>query len=125
MRAGERCGGDHVLEHFDCVVLDQPQIGKRAFGDELEQAANARRMNLDAEVIVLRVRLRDLRGGFAHAETDLEDRRRAPAEHLLEGQNARRVGDAVDGQQGIDRAPLRVGYSALAQHEAAYRRMGR
>ena len=59
MDAGQRSGWDHVAHHLHRVVLDHPQVGKFAGGDLLEQAADARRMHLDAEVVVLRVPLGD------------------------------------------------------------------
>ena len=80
MDAGERRRRDHVAQHFDRVVLNHAQVAQAAFGDLLAQAADARRMDFDAEVIVVGMRLRDLRGGLAHAEADFEDFRRAPAE---------------------------------------------
>ena len=59
--------------------------------DLLEQAAHAGRMHFEREIVVLGMRRGDRRGGLAHAETDLQDARRAPAENRLEIERCRDV----------------------------------
>jgi len=47
--------GDHVPEHFHCIVLDHPQIAQAQGFDLVQQAADAGAVNLDAEIVVLRM----------------------------------------------------------------------
>jgi len=53
-------------------------------------------MHLDREVVILRMRLGDCGGGFAHAKTDLEYFGRSSAECLVQVQRCVAVGDAID-----------------------------
>ena len=119
MRAVEAVGRDHVGEHLDGVVLDNAQIGEAAFADLFEQAADARRVHFDAEVIVFRMRGGDDGGGFPHAETDFQNLGCAAAVDRIEIDRLRRIRNAVDGQQFGVRALLCVGNAALAQDKAA------
>ena len=63
--------------------------------------------------------LRDGRGGFTHAEADLDNLRRGAAEQAIEVEGCRREWHAVDGKQLFTGTPLRVGDAPLAQDVTA------
>src|SRR5256885_10806412 len=119
VHAVQRVRSDHVLYHLDRVVLDDAQVLEMQLGDAFQQAADARGMDLDSEIVVLGMFPRDRRGGLAHAETDFEDPRRRAAEHAVQVERDRREGYAVDGQQLGVGAALGSGNAALAQDEAS------
>jgi purine nucleoside permease len=90
-----------------------------ALAQLLEQAAHAGRVDLYAQIVVMRMCGRDFGRGFAHAEADFKNFRRVTAEQLLQIQCLCAVRHAVQRQQLVMRALLRVGHTALAQHVAA------
>ena len=119
--AGQRCRRNHRGDDFDGIVPYHAHVGEAEFAHPLQQAADARRVHLDAEEVVVRPRLRDRGGRLAHAESDLEHARRTPAEHAIEVDRGRRERDPERGQQRVEGAPLRRRHPPLAQHEAAHR----
>ena len=121
VHAGERCRRNHRGDDFDRIVPDDAHVGEAAFVELLQQAADARRVHLDAEEIVVRPRLRDRRRRLAHAEADLEHARRAAAEHAIEVER-RRARTAMP-RRGQQRRRARAAARATcgpAQHEAAH-----
>ena len=52
----EAAGSDHVVQHFDRVVLNDAHVGQRVGLDQPQQAADAGRVHFDPEIIVMRVR---------------------------------------------------------------------
>jgi len=84
MHAGERGSRNHVAPERDGIMLDDAQVGQSALADLLQQTADAGGVHLDAEVIVLRMRGSDERGGLAHAEADFQDLRGRPSEDPVE-----------------------------------------
>ena len=54
MCAVERVRRNHVLQHFDRIVLNQTHVFEPTLLDLLEQAAYARRMNVERQIIVPR-----------------------------------------------------------------------
>ena len=80
MYAVQRAFGNHVAQHLDRVVLDDALVTQALLGDQLAQAANARRMHFHTQIIILRLGFGNGRRGFAHTETDLQDTRRTTAE---------------------------------------------
>ena len=80
VNAGERRGRDHRGDDLDGIVTDHAHVRETVGFDALQQAADAGAVHLDPQKVVARPRERDLGGGLAHAEPDLEDRRRAPSE---------------------------------------------
>lgn len=121
MDAGEAAFSEHVGDDFDCVVLDDADVGELLRVDQPQQAADTGRVDLDADVIVFRMGSRRLRGALTHAEADFEESRRGALECHVEIAAGRRIGNAELRQQAVDRAALRVGDAALAQDEAADR----
>jgi hypothetical protein len=65
-------------------MLNDAQIRKFEFFDPLEQRSHARRVNLDAYVITLGMRLCDGSRAFAHPETDLQNSRRSSSKNAVE-----------------------------------------
>jgi len=61
-------------------VLHDTQIRQIAFGDQLAEVADARRMHFDTQIIDFRLLRSDRGRCFAHAETDFDDARRATTE---------------------------------------------
>ena len=121
VHASQRTLGDHVAQHLDGVVLDDAQVGDAALVDQLAQAADARRVHLDAEEVFIGPGLGDHRRGLPHAEADLDDVWRLAAEHRVEVHRLGAVGHADLGHHLVQKAVLRVRHAALAQHEAADR----
>ena len=107
MNAGERCLRDHRCDHFDRVVADHTHVGKTELADALQQAADARTMDFDAEEVILRACRGDRGRGFAHAEADLENRGCAPREKTVEVERRGREGNPEPRQKLIERALLR------------------
>jgi len=104
-------------------VLHDAQVAQPRRLDPREQAADPGRIDLDAEEVARRIGGGDLRGGLAHAEADLDDQRRLPAED----------GGGIDRCVAIRQAPalaqrlvgesLARGEVAAASREAADVRM--
>ena len=72
------------FEHFHRVVLDDAHVGKPHGGDAIQEAAHARRVYFDTEVIAPGMGSGDLRGGIAHAEPDLQHLGRRAPEYPVE-----------------------------------------
>jgi hypothetical protein len=51
VHAGQRLRWDHRFQHFDRVVLHQPQVRQPHLADALEQGTHARRMHLDSDEV--------------------------------------------------------------------------
>ena len=82
-----------MLQHFDGVVGDQPQVCEPA-GLDLEQAMpDARRMHLNADEIGLRRCRGKLDERVAAAETDFQHAARAPSECRVKVERPGRVGN--------------------------------
>src|SRR5258706_5679946 len=120
----ERRLGNHVAEDFHGVVLDDAHVGDAAGFELFHQAAHPRRVDLDREVVVARIRGRDPRRGLSHAETDLRDHRSAPAEDRGEIERRAAIGEPQGRQERLVGALLPTREAALAQHVASDRRMG-
>ena len=122
--SGNRCArrpanrGDHVAHHFHRVVLDDAQVLDAGILDPAQQRTHARVEHLHAQEVVARTRQRDLLGGLAHAETDLQHRRRLAAERGGRVQGARRRAGPL-AQQLLQRGQLALRDMAAAMHEAA------
>ena len=121
MDAGEGAFREHVGDNFDCVVLDDADVGELLRVNQPQQAAYAGRMDFDPDVIIAGLRGRDFSGAFAHAETDFQESLRSALECNVEVAAGGRVGDAELRQQAVDCAALRVGDAALAQDKTADR----
>jgi hypothetical protein len=116
---GQRSRPKHVAQHLDRVVLDDAQIVQTQFGNQFAQAADARRMHFDAEVVVLRVRRGNRRRGLAHAETDFDNPRRRTPEQRVEIDPRRAVGNADADHHLFVIALLGIRDPPLATHETA------
>lgn len=119
MHAGQRVGGDHVAHHFHRVVLDDAQVRDAGVLDATQQRADAGVEHLHAQEVVVRTRQRDLLGGLAHAEADLQHRRGLPAEGGGGIQAARRIGNGPLAHQALERGQLALRNVAAAVHETA------
>jgi hypothetical protein len=106
-------------DNFDCVVLDDADVGELLRVDQPQQAANAGGVDFDPNVIIAGLRGRDFRSAFAHAETDFQESLRRTLECNVEVAAGGRVGDAELRQQVVNRAALRIGDAALAQDKTA------
>ena len=60
-------------QDLDRIMLDDAYVGEIALGDGFQQAANARRMHLDPEIVVFGMLGGNRSGRFAHAKTDLHE----------------------------------------------------
>src|SRR5438552_248986 len=83
------------------------------------QPAHPRPVDSDTQQLVEPRHSRDFRSRRAHHEADLEDRRRAAQEELLEIERRRREGNAKARQEQVERALLCRRHQALAQHESS------
>jgi hypothetical protein len=110
---------DQVLDHLDRVVLHDAQVAELASLDHAQQAAHSRGVHLDAEVVDLRIRSRDLRRRVAHAESDLQHHRRVAPEHMRKIERCGLERYAVAWKQALVRGALRIRHAALAQHIAS------
>ncbi len=116
---------DHVAHDLDRVVMHDADVGQLRFLDALEQRADAGGEHLDAEEVDVRPRLRDRRGGLAHAEADLEHGRRAAAEDGWRSRAGAAVRNAERREPLLERAPLALRDVAAAHREAADVAIGR
>ena len=73
MDRGETRGSDHFAHHFDGVMLDHPYVGEPKLTDLPQQAADSGNVNLDRQVVALRIGGSDRRGRLAHARPDFHD----------------------------------------------------
>ena len=121
VHAGERGRRDHPLQHLDRVMLDDAHVVQLRFADALQQRADAGLVHLDADEVVLRQRGGDRRGRIAHAEADLEHRRRVTAEQcgVVERLVAERQHETRS--QFVERATLTRADASGAAHVAADR----
>lgn len=119
VHAVEAFRGEHVLEHFDRVVLDDADVRQALLADQLQQRADARLVHFDAEEIVAGAVRGDFGGRCAHPEADLEDARCAAAEHGVPVGQRRCVRDDEARAEFVDRAALAGRHAAGARHEAA------
>ena len=110
---------EHVLEHFDRVVLDDADVRQILLADQLQQRADARLVHLDAEEVVAGAVRGDFRGRCAHAEADLEDARCAAAERGVPVGQFRRVRHHEARAEPVHRAALAGRHAAGARYEAA------
>ena len=92
MRAVQAALRQHVVDDFDRIVLHDADVGQALLVDPFQQRADAGRVHFAAEEISLRHQRGDVRGGFAHAETNFQNRRRGAAENHLEIDRRARVG---------------------------------
>jgi hypothetical protein len=106
MHAVEHIVGQHVAHDFHCIVLHDAQIADALFVDLLEQAADTRGMHFEREVVILRVILGDEGGGFAHAETDLQNFWRSAAKGSVKVQWLSCIGYAIARHQRVEAALL-------------------
>jgi len=125
MHARQRARRDHLVQHLDRIVLDQAQVRELLLADLLEQAAHTGRMHFDADEILLRHALGDVRGGVAHAEADFKDDRRAAPEGLRKVERRLGVVDHELRPQFFERARLRDRQPSRAGDEAADAVFGR
>src|SRR5690606_28213879 len=112
--------GGLVVEHLDRVVVVDPHVGGVVGGQCVEQAADAGGVHLDTDQVARLVVLRGEAQRLAVAEPDLQHARRTAAEDRVVIARLALVVDAVARPLLVERALLRRGEPALAQHEAAH-----
>lgn len=125
VHARQQTVGDHVVQHLDGIVLDEAQVLDVLFAGQFQQAAHARRVHFDADEILVRHRLRDVRRRVAHAEADLQDQRRGAAERGVEIELGLAVLDQVMRTIRFQRARLAGRQAAGAGDETADAAFGR
>ena len=123
VHSGQRGFGDHVLQDFDGIVLNDALVAEAVFCHQLAQAADARRVHFDTEIVVFGMRCGNCRRGFTHAEADLEDARCVSSENVVQIEPGGRVGNADLRHHRFVIALLGIRDTALPQHEAANRAM--
>ena len=111
--------GNHLRQHFDRVVIDQAQVRNPGFGDAVQAMTDAGPVDLDTQVILLRVAGGLFDQGFAVTETDFQDYRVIIAKGFDQVQRIRTVVDAVCRPVMLQRMLLAAGEPALAQHVGA------
>jgi hypothetical protein len=119
-------GGIMCGQHFNRIMLDQAQIASALFADLLQQAAHAGRMHFDADEIFVRHAGSDFGRGFAHAETDFQDRSARCGR--MPGDIKRRLWRTAMQKlrtQRFDRAFLRGRQASCARDETANAVFGR
>ena len=108
-----------MLEDLHGVVLDDAQITEVELFGQLEQRAHAGFVDLDAKVIDFPVRGGDVGRGATHAETDLHDAGRNPAENGLQVEHFFLVGQQETRPQFREGTCLAAAHATGAQHEGA------
>ena len=116
VEAGRR---EHVLEHFDRVVLDDADVREILLADQFQQRADTRLVHFDAEEVVVRAMRGDFRGRCAHSEADFEDARRSAAEYGVPVGRFRRVRHDEARAELVERAALAGRHAAGAGDETA------
>ncbi|CAN0619038.1 protein of unknown function [Burkholderia multivorans] len=119
VHAVEALRREHVLDHFDRVVLDDADVREILLADQLQQRADARLVHFDAEEVVAGTVRGDFRGRRTHAEADFEDARRLAAEHRMPVGRFGRVGHDEARAEIVERAALAGRHAAGAGDEAA------
>jgi hypothetical protein len=121
MNPCQRIGRHHRLKHLDGIVLHDAKVAELALFDALKQGAYAGFMDLDAQEVRVRTRLRYIGRGLTHAEADFHHQRRGPAEHGVRVQGAVLERDQVARAERLQRALLARAHAARPQHVAAHR----
>ena len=103
------------------VVTYDAHVGEMERVDAVEEGADTGQMHVDRDKIDVAMRVRNHRGCFAHAESDLEHDRRSAAENARPVDDLRRERHAVAGKQVVARATLRGRQPPLPQHITANR----
>ena len=115
----QRSIGDLVPQHLDRIMVVQVHVVAAVLGQRVEQAAHARGVDFQADVVARRV----LAGGEAQrlavAEADLQHLGRGAAEGGVQVARGAGVVEPEARPGIVERALLGRGEAALAQHEAA------
>jgi hypothetical protein len=109
------------LEHLDGIPADDAHIAQPPLLEGEQQAADARAVHLDAQVVPLRVGGGERDQVLAIAETDLEGARRGAREQPLQIERALDRVDAVLRPQGRECPLLRRGDPSRTGDEGADR----
>jgi hypothetical protein len=80
-------------------------------------------VDFDGKIVVLRMRLGNKGGGFAHSKSDLQESGCPPAKKIVEIQYTAGKWNAIFRHQGIMCATLSAGDMPLPENEAANRTM--
>ena len=107
----------HGFDHFHGVVAHHADVGDLVFGDEFEQVADARAVDVDGEKVFFRQTAGDFGGGGAHAEADFQDFRIITAESGVQIDGGSLKIQAELRPVVVDGALLGGGHMALAQDE--------
>ena len=110
----KRAGRDHALNDVHGVVGDDAHVGELRAVDQSQQAANARRMHVDREKIMIRLQRCDGSGCLAHAEADFQNLGIRSSELVREVDRGRRIRDAETWQQRVVGLTLRRGKACPA-----------
>src|SRR6185437_3055533 len=104
-------------EHLDCVVAAHAHVLPLRRRAREEQSANPRRVDLDAEEVLLRVLSSECGEVFPVSESDLDDSTCLAPEHLVEIEELRIELEPKARPQLIEGAPLRIGQAAPSDDE--------
>ncbi len=115
----QRAVGDFLLQHLDRVVVVELDVVGGIIGQRIEQAAYARCVHLDADVVLAGIELRGITQGRAIAEADFQHLGRAAAEGGLQVARFAVEINAETRPAFVEGALLGRGEAALAQYEAA------
>lgn len=119
VHAVEAVGRDHLREHLDRVVLNDPDVRQLLLADQLQQRADARLVHLDADEVVAGAQRGDFRRRRTHPEADFQHARRAAAEDGVPVRLRAAVRYDEVRAELVDCAALAGGYAAGARDEAA------
>ena len=73
-----------LLQHIDGIVIHDAQVSQAGCVRAEQHTSHTWTMHLNADAVVVRVRLRETEQRFARAEPDLEHARRGAAEQRIE-----------------------------------------
>jgi len=112
-------GGNHVLENFDRIVLDDANVFEFLFVDSLKQCANPGIEHFNAKKILFRHLFGNFGCGFTHAEADFQDDRRFASEGCVSIQDTVVKRDDPTLREGFQRGFLPLGDMTATMNEAA------
>jgi hypothetical protein len=112
---GLRC--NLVRQNFNCIVADDSDVRQLPLFEAQQQAAHARPVNLDAQIVALRVHPCLGNEVVTVTEADLESDGSAAAEGRIEIEGRWLEGDAVPRPEGVECALLCFRDPAASHHE--------
>src|SRR5690348_9507630 len=84
MYPAQATGWEGFLQHLYGIMLNDAYICQPELVDQLQQTTHARCVDFDGKIVVLRMRLGNKGGGFAHSKSDLQESECPPAKKIVE-----------------------------------------